>query len=192
MILLLFSSGGSCHFAVLRNSLISLALEPPASSVPGVATPLAWVSPKPSRHGKHAAGLARTRSSTVASSVSCPINSLSVTATTRGPKSQLCSARKHLTADSVHAFAPPVGPLQKIIAVHQNVRLQVFVENGTETPRVGKILQSPRRERNALATVGLHPWIRTLFTQCPAHSWLLRLGGSSSGSRTYTSRTASS
>ena len=42
----LTSSGGSCHFARLRNSLISLALGPPTSSVPGVATPSASVSPR--------------------------------------------------------------------------------------------------------------------------------------------------
>ena len=40
------SSGESRHFAVLRNSLISLALGPPASSVSGVATPRASVSPR--------------------------------------------------------------------------------------------------------------------------------------------------
>ena len=40
----LSSFGGSCHFAVLRSSLIWLALGPPTSSVPGVATPLASVS----------------------------------------------------------------------------------------------------------------------------------------------------
>ena len=39
------SSGGSRHFAVLRNSLISLALGPPGSSLPGVATHRALVSP---------------------------------------------------------------------------------------------------------------------------------------------------
>ena len=77
---------------------------------------------------KHAVGLARTRFSTVAASVFCPRNSLSVIATTQGPESQLCSVRTHLAANSMHAFAPPVGPLRKIIAVHQDVRLQVFVE----------------------------------------------------------------
>ena len=39
----------SCHFAVLLNSLISLASGPPTSSVPGVATPLASVSPRASK-----------------------------------------------------------------------------------------------------------------------------------------------
>ena len=42
----LISSGCSFHFAALRNSLISLALGPPASSVPGVATERASISPK--------------------------------------------------------------------------------------------------------------------------------------------------
>ena len=42
----LTSSGGSCHFAVLCSSLVRLALGPPTSSVPGVATPLASVNPK--------------------------------------------------------------------------------------------------------------------------------------------------
>ena len=41
----LTSSGGLCHFAVLRISLISLAFGPPTSSVPGVPTPLAPVNP---------------------------------------------------------------------------------------------------------------------------------------------------
>ena len=34
--------------------------------------------------------------------------------------------------------------------------------NGTEVPRLGKILRSPTLERNALTIVGLHPKIRTL------------------------------
>ena len=42
----LTSSGLSCHFAVLRNSLIWLALGPPTSSVPRVATLSASVHPK--------------------------------------------------------------------------------------------------------------------------------------------------
>ena len=106
----LTSSGRSCHFAVLRNPLIWLALGPPTSSVPGVATPLASVNPKVSRRGKHAAGLPRTRFSIVAMSVFCPRNSLSVTATNRVPESPLCSTRMHLATNSVHAFAPGVGP----------------------------------------------------------------------------------
>ena len=36
----------TAHFAVLRSSLISLALGPPTSSGPGVATPFASVNPK--------------------------------------------------------------------------------------------------------------------------------------------------
>ena len=42
----LTSSGGSCHFAILRSSLVWLALGPPTSSVPEVATPSASVNPK--------------------------------------------------------------------------------------------------------------------------------------------------
>ena len=41
----LTSSGGLCHFAILRSSLTSLALGPPTSSVPGVPTPLARANP---------------------------------------------------------------------------------------------------------------------------------------------------
>ena len=69
--------------------------------------------PKPSRRGKHAAGLVRTRLSNVASPVFCPRNSLFVTATARDPELPLCSARKHLAANSAHAFEPSVGPQRK-------------------------------------------------------------------------------
>ena len=35
-------------------------------------------------------------------------------------------------------------------------------KNDTEMPRLGQTLPSPRLERNALNTVGLHPGVRTL------------------------------
>ena len=44
--LLTISSEGLRHFAVLRSSMIWLALDPATSSVPGVATPFASVNPK--------------------------------------------------------------------------------------------------------------------------------------------------
>ena len=52
--------------------------------------------------------------------------------------------------------------------------------NGTEMPRLRKILRSPRLERNALFTVGLHPEIRTLsfavsHTRLAALPWSPRL-----------------
>ena len=59
----LISSGGSCHFAALRYSLISLALGPPASSDPGVATRKHPSVPKPSWLERHAAGPGRSQSS---------------------------------------------------------------------------------------------------------------------------------
>ena len=45
---------------------------------------------------------------------------------------------------------------EEIITVHQNIRLQVLVEEMTRT-----IFQSPKLERNAPAIVGLRPEIRT-------------------------------
>ena len=71
----LISSRDSFYFAVLRNSLISLALGPPASSVPGVATPRRiGQSQSLQRHERHASGPSRTRFSTVAMSVFFPRN----------------------------------------------------------------------------------------------------------------------
>ena len=43
--------------------------------------------------------------------------------------------------------------------------------------RLGKILQSPKLERDALSIVGLRPTIRTLsFAVSHTHAWLLCLG----------------
>ena len=101
-------------------------------------------------------------------SVFRPRSSQSVTAIW-SPESKLYSARMQLAAGSVHAFAPPVGHNEEIMTVHQNVRL--------EMPRLGKILQSPKLERNALPIVGLRPKIRTSsFEVSHTHTWLLCLG----------------
>ena len=108
----LTSHGGSCHFAVLRNSLIWLALGPPTSSVPAVATPSASVNPKAFK-ARETCLLAWLVLDSHCRNVSVlPRNSLSVTVTTRGPESQLCSARMQFAAN-VHAFTPHVGPLWK-------------------------------------------------------------------------------
>ena len=64
-------------------------------------------------------------------------NSQSETVTTRGPEIQLCSARTHIGANSVHAFAPHVAYYEKVVIVHQNVILQAFMEEVARraTPR---------------------------------------------------------
>ena len=125
----LTSSGGSCHFAVLNNSLTSLAFGPPASSVPAVASPLASVRRRSFKARETCcwSGLYSIPPK-VATSVFCERNSLSVTATTRGPESRLCSAR--ITSQRTHCMPSPLQSThnEKIIAVHQNVRLQVFVK----------------------------------------------------------------
>ena len=63
-------------------------------------------SGEPSGREKHAVGLGRAQLPTVAMSM---FYCLSGIVTTRGPKLRLCSARMHLAADSVYAFAPRVG-----------------------------------------------------------------------------------
>ena len=100
------SSGGSRHFAALRNSLISLPLGPRR----WWPRPWHWSVPRPARRGIRAAGLALTRFSHCRNVSVLPKKLTVCDCDNSGPQSQLCSARMHLAANSVHAFAPPVDP----------------------------------------------------------------------------------
>ena len=50
-----------------------------------------------------------------------------------------------------------------------------YGKNGTEKPRLGKILPPPKPEHNVLPTDGQHPKIRT-SSFAVSHAWLLCLG----------------
>ena len=99
----LTSSGGRAIFAVLRSSLIWLALGPPTSSVPGVATPSASVNPKAFK-ARETCCWSGSYSILHCRNVCALHQKLAVR------ELPLCSARMHLAENSVHAFAPPVGP----------------------------------------------------------------------------------
>ena len=98
----LISSGGSRHFAILCNSLISLALGPPETKVPGVATFRALVSPRAFKARKTCCW------SGSYSVLHCRnVSVLPKKLTVRGCDD---SGPRDAT-NSVHAFAPHVGPL---------------------------------------------------------------------------------
>ena len=176
----MISSGASRHFAVLCNSLISLALGPPTSSVPGVATPWALVSPKAFKARIRAAGLARTRCSHCRNVSVLPKKLTVCDCDDSGPShnfAQLaCTSQQ---TQCLHSLSLSTHH-EEVIAVHQNVRLQVFVEkwHGDATPREkSSILQ--KLERYALSNVGLHPEIRALsfavsHARLAALVWCLR------------------
>ena len=85
-------------------------------------------------------------------SVSCPRNSLSV-------MGRLQAQSHNFAPQQTHAcFPPSCRPTMK----KSSPCTKSFWKNGTEMPRLGKTFQSARLERNALATVGLRPGIRTL------------------------------
>ena len=110
-------------------------------------------------------------------SMFCPRSSLSVTATIRDPESQLCSARMHLAAKSVHTVAPPVSHNEEIITVHQNVRLQVLLEEMTQRCHASGNSSNLQNLSVMLSPSfgGIQRTVRRL-SQFPAHAWLLCLG----------------
>ena len=85
----LTSSGGSCHFAVPRNSVNFKVFK--------MRETCCWSD-------------SYSTLDVAMSAFSQKKKSLSETVTTRGPELQLCSARMHFGANSVHAFAPHVDP----------------------------------------------------------------------------------
>ena len=133
----LASSGGSCHFAVLRSSLIWLALGPPTSSVPRVATPSVSIGQSQSLQGEEdmLLGLVRTRFPIVAMSVFYPRNSLFDTVTTPRPRVttllNLCAPRNKLSACLRSSSRPTVKN-------HHHAPecrfASLFGRSGTETP----------------------------------------------------------
>ena len=116
-----------------RNSLISLAMGPPASSVPRVATLRASVSPKAFKAGE----------------TCCRSSSYSIHHCRRGnvlpklvvqdcdcsePTSPLCSSREHLATDS--SLSPLTSAHhKKVVTMHQDADLQDFLAEVTRRRR---------------------------------------------------------
>ena len=99
---------------------------------------------KPSRRKKHAAGLARTRFSSVAMSAFCPKNSLSETVTNSGPSVTTLLSSYALRSRLRACFRPSRRPTMK-----------------KSKPRLEKILAPPKPGHSALPDTGQHPKIRT-------------------------------
>ena len=172
----LTSPGGLCHFAVLRSLLIWLALCPPTSSVPGVPTPLASVNPKDFKARETCCWSGSYSILTiVAMSVFCPRNSLFVTATDSGPRVTTLlgsyAPRNKLSA----CFRPSCRSTKKNHRA-PDCTSPAPCGRSTDMPRPGKIIHSPKLERNALLIVWLRPKIRAVsFAVSHAH-WLFCLG----------------
>ena len=173
--------------ATLRNSLISLALGPPTSSVPEVATPSASVSPRAFK-ARETCCWSGSYSILHCHNVSVLPKKLAVRdCDDSGPRVTTLLSLKTPRSRLSACFRPSCRPTMKN---HRRApecwSPNLCGKNDTETPRLGKILQSPRLERNALSlsllppSVRLHPGIRTLsfaisHTRLAALPWGLRL-----------------
>ena len=132
------SSGGLCHLAVLRSSLIWLA----------------WAHPRRRFRSRHTLSIGQSQglqgagnmllvwlvlNSPLSMSVFCPRSSLSETVKIRRPELQLCSARMHFAETQCILSPLTSANYEKFITVHKNVGLQAFMEgkkwHGDATPR---------------------------------------------------------
>ena len=158
----LTSSGGSCHFAVLRNSLIWLALGPPTSSVPGGAAPSASVNPKAFK-ARETCCWSDSYSILHCHNVGVLPEKLAVRdCDDPGPRVTTLLSSCALRSKFNACFRPSCRPTMKNHRRAPECKSPgPCGRNGTEMPRLGKILQSPKLERNALVIVGLRPKIRT-------------------------------
>ena len=165
---------------VPRNSLIWLALGPPTSSVPGVATPLASVNPK----------AFKARQTCWSGSYSI-LHCRSVSALPKKLTVRDCDDSGPRVTTLLNSYAPRI----KLGACFRPTRrptmknrhrapecgfASLHGRSGTEKPRLGKILPPPEPELSGLPNVGQHPEIRTSSfanspTRLTALSWGPRL-----------------
>ena len=155
----LISSRSSRHFAVPRNWPIPLAWRPPVSSVPAVATPRASVSPRTFK--------ARETCCWSGSYHCRNVNVLPKKPTVRdcydsGPNfTTLLSSLAPSNRLNV-CFRPSRRPPMKNRHRAPGCwTASLHGRNGTEKPRLGKILPPPRPGRDVLPTVEQHPRVRT-------------------------------
>ena len=174
----LTSSSGSCHFAVLRSSLIWLALDPPTSSVPGVATPLASVNPKALK-ARETCCWSGSYSILHCHNVSVLPKKLAVRdCDDPGPRVTTllssCASRSKLSACFRSSCRPT---MKKSSSCIQNVRLQVIVEEVARRRHAsGKSSTLQNLSLMLSPSLGcvqrsVHP-----LSQFPTHTWLLCLG----------------
>ena len=107
-----------------------------------------------------------------------PRNSLSVTATIRGPESPLCSARMHLSQQTQCMLSPILSAHnEKIITMHQNVCLQAFMEEVVRRCHaLGKSSILPNLSVMLSPSLGCVQRSVHRLSQFPTHAWLLCLG----------------
>ena len=175
------TSGEPCHFAVLRSSLIWLALGPPTSSISGFATSEASVNPntcnaretccKPSSYSIHRCSNVSVlpKKLTVRD---CDDSGPRVTTwlNSYAPRNKLnlCSRSSHRTTMKIHRHAP------------ESRFASLCGRSGTEKPHLGKILPPPNPEHCVLPNVGQHPKNHTSslalsHTRLAAFPWDFRL-----------------
>ena len=173
----LTSSGGLCHFAVLRRSLIWLALGPPTSMVPGVATPLASVNPK-SFKARDTCCWSGLYSIPHRRNVSILPKKLAVCdCDGPGPRVTTLLSSYAIRSKLSACLRPSCRSTMKQSS--QCTRMWVC-EPFTEKLRLGKILPPPQPEHCVLPNVGRHPKNRTLsfaisLTRMAALPWGPRL-----------------
>ena len=155
----LISSRSSRHFAVLRNWPIPLAWRPPVSSVPGVATHRASVSPR--------TFMARETCCWSGSYHCRNVNVLPKTLAVRdcddpGPNFTTLLSSYALCNRLSACFRPSRRPTMKNRHRAPGCwSASLHGRNGTEKPRLGKILAPPRPGRDVLPTVEQHPRVHT-------------------------------
>ena len=181
----LTSSGGSSHFAVLRNSLIWLALGPPTSSVPGVATPFASVSPKAFK-ARETCCWSGSYSIHHCRNVSVLPKRLTVRdCDDSGPRVTTLLDSYALRNKLSACFRSSRRPTMKKSSPAPECRFaSLYGRSGTEKPRHRKVLPPPTPEHSFLTNVGQHqkePYI--VFRNFPHTPGCFALG-SSSGNRT--------